>query len=440
MSDVAAAHREAEQALADGDGRRAFTVLRPVLERVDELDRRNWCAAFALFARISDDVGAGQLAGLARAAADQATDTAAMYQLGYELIEQGLHRVAAGVLERANRLAPGQTQIVSELVAALEGVGDHARACAVLRADESLLREQFIFRYLLAFNTIMRGDLGEARRLTPTLEPATDDDRWMAARIGCMLARADAVGDVCALDGDDLRGWHFVLTGGLLLHVSPFGPEVMRGRYAFVQDTEDRCLEGIRRLGAALEALEYRPPRILGLPDRNSMALAIAAAREFGRHVEPLNDTTLDAPGLVIAYDLDSVDDEVLGGLAVHRPGQVLWTHASRWTVDQPVAADLTTYLHQVNVGPWDEGRMRVDPDGDGVVHTAAVTAEPEELADRVLRAEPEPTALDDVVDLIALARAAATARGAATAAALRSAGRRERQWKGGPVHSNQFA
>jgi hypothetical protein len=442
MDDVTAVHQEAEQALASGDGDRAFTTLRPVLERADQLEAPDWSAAFTLFARISTDLSGGalaEMAQLAQTAARDGTDATTLYELGYALIEQGLYGVAASVLERANRLLPGDEHIVNELVVALEGRDDHAGIRALVNDNPKLLRRHFRYRYALTRHTILDGDLTEARRLARRLRPGfRGNQRTMASQITAMLARADAVSGVCVLDGDDLRGWHFVITGGLLLHVSPYGFDQMRGRYAYTTDAEDRCLEALHRLGAVLD-VSGMPAQVVGLPDRNSAALAIAAARHLGQRMTALDETTLDAPGLLVAYDLDHVDDPLLHALSAHRPGQMLWMHAAQWTVEQPVAADLTTYLHQVNVGPWDEGRLRIDQDTDEAIREPAVEGAPEQLAERVLGAELQPEALADLPDLVALARAARTAAAEGMPAALRTEGWRSPQWTGGPVRSNWF-
>src|SRR5262249_55251727 len=151
------------------------------------------------------------------------------------------------------------------------------------------------------------------------------------------------------------RGWHFVLTGGLLLHLSPYGFDVMRGRYAFVQDSEATCLEGIRRLEAVLGALELGPPRVLVLEDRASAILGHAAAEVLRL---PVASWPSDEPGLIVAYDLASLGD--LQSLREYRPGQILWGHASCWTEVQPVAADFVTFLHQQN-RPIGGPRLKVD-------------------------------------------------------------------------------
>src|SRR4029078_12210492 len=100
-----------------------------------------------------------------------------------------------------------------------------------------------------------------------------------APRIEGYLARADAARGHAPLDATDLRGWHFVLTGGLLLHISPHGfDEGMRGRYAFVPDSPATCFEGIRRVALVLDALDHRPERVLAPADRASAILAPATA------------------------------------------------------------------------------------------------------------------------------------------------------------------
>jgi hypothetical protein len=43
---------------------------------------------------------------------------------------------------------------------------------------------------------------------------------------------------VTSLDRQDLRGWHYVLTGGVLGSLSPYGFDVgMTGRWAYVSDS-----------------------------------------------------------------------------------------------------------------------------------------------------------------------------------------------------------
>lgn len=69
------------------------------------------------------------------------------------------------------------------------------------------------------------------------LSPTTEAEVHMAARVERMLVRADALTGVTPLDDRDLRGWHFVMTGGLLLHVAPEGQGV-RGRYASLADNQ----------------------------------------------------------------------------------------------------------------------------------------------------------------------------------------------------------
>jgi hypothetical protein len=435
----------ADQALAAGDARDALGALRPVLDHSglvpERLAGRDWAALAALLGRVAAGLGLDELAGRAGRVAAEPDAVDGLFGLGYELLEVGLPGMAATVLERAVDALPDPSGAVpdelalSELVVALEGNGTHRRARELLEARPGLLAGSFVLRYLLAFNSVMDGDLAATRLAAAGLAPGDGDEHEMAARIGRMLARADAVAGLCRLDRSDLRGWHFVLTAGLLLHLSPFGlDDGMHGRYAYTQDDDSRCLEGVRRLAAAVDAVGAPPPRVLALPDRDSMALAWAVGAELRRPVAPLSAATMAEPGLVVAYDMAVADGEAAGALAEHRPGQVLWVHAAQWTADLPYAGDLTTYLYQVNVSPWAGGGLRVDRDGGGVTSVPPAEGGPVELAAEVRAAELPAGALDDLPELLGLARVAASA------GALRlGQGDRERQWMGGPVPSSRF-
>jgi hypothetical protein len=138
----------------------------------------------------------------------------------------------------------------------------------------------------------------------------------------------------------------------LLLHLSPHGLDQMNGRYAFVQDGDAVCLEGIRRAGSDAR-WGVKPPRVFLLPDRDSAILGHATARVLGVPAEPWPSEGIASPGLIVAYDLDDVDPELCAKVSPHAPGQVLWCHAASWTTEPPFAADLTTYLYQINTSPW---------------------------------------------------------------------------------------
>jgi hypothetical protein len=434
--------KAAVDALARGDARAAFGHVRFPLAHEPALvtDRDRWCEAFDLFARISAALAEEELAGLVRRAVDDPDDIQALYDLGYQLIEQGLPGVAATALARANVLFPNQGPILTELAAALGRDQRCREAAEALRAAPELVESDFLCRYLLAHSALMTGDLVEPRRLLPELLQAAEPDRLALARlIEGMLARADAVGGVTPLDDADLRGWHFVVSGGLLLHLSPFGfDEGMHGRYAYIQDDPGRCLEGLRRLAAVLAAWQVRPPRVWRLDDADSAALAVAAAQALGCPAEAWPSSGSDDPGLIVVYDLAALPEEAVAALREHRPGQALWSHASCWTAEPPFAADLTTYLHQYNVSPWGE-RLRVDPQTRQTEKVPPSDAPPEQRAEEILAAAPEPDALADVRQLVELARAAQGLAGEHGPGALRRQGWRRRQGINSPVQSSRL-
>lgn len=180
-----------------------------------------------------------------------------------------------------------------------------------------------------------------------------------------------------------------------------------------------------------------KPAAILTLSDSDSAALGAAAATFLRVPARRLADAP-ESSGLIVAYDLDYIGDEELSYLESHRPGQILWGHASQWTRRHSIAADLVTYLYEVNVTPWGE-RLALDPERGGVRTLPPDTSPPEVRATRVLEAAVEPEALDDLVALDRLGRAAAALTGDRAAGVLRTHGRRRAQFCGGPVKTNQL-
>jgi len=424
-------HARKEQECGEVDG--AFCELRWAFYEPDLAhDAERLTQALQVLSPLVLEALGNETARLVEACVGDLDDPQGLYDLGYQMVEVGLPEVAICTLSRANHLAPGQEAILTELVAALEREGHNDTACTVLRAADGLCQESFICRYLLAFNSIMTADLDTPRTLLPTLQTAGEpDEAYMAARIQAMLDRAGALD---SLDRRDLRGWHHVTTGGLLLHISPYGfDEGMNGRYAYVADTLALCHFGLRRLQRVLEAWGESPPWILAPPDRDSQILAAAAEELLGL---PVVEYSADAgPGLVVAYDLSRLDEATPVEILDHAPGQILYAHATCWTDPPRCAPDITTFLYQAIQVPWGE-RMQVAPDGE-VSATAQDVRSVEELASAMLAEAPDYEALEQLDPEDQLVQVA-TVMGPRMA--FRGPpGPRSPLWEGGPVTSNRF-
>jgi hypothetical protein len=382
----------------------------------------------ALLNRAATAAGFDELAAATGAVLADPGSPQALYDTGYECIERGVSAIAVPFLTAALEQAPGQRAIITELVAAYEDGYRYADAVAVLEANQAHLVD-WPDRYLLAFNSLMSGDVAKARRYTGAL--STPDDDWAHGkrRLDGMLARVDLVPG--PLDRQALRGWHFVLNAAILTALSPYGSdEGMNGRYAFIQDSPAGCRHTLHRLGTLLAALDRRPASVALLPDRSSRILGLAAATMLHLPAQPWQ------PGrgntVIVAYDLTELDSELLSALRERARDSILIEHASCWTSPSPIAADVTGLLHQSIVEPWGE-RLMAPPDGQP--YRTPVDDRPEEaIAADIVAAEPtdEVPPGDTEADLLSFA--AAVARGWPS-----SQPHRDRMWSPGPVPSSYF-
>jgi hypothetical protein len=400
-----------EPALDAGEPMRAFQSLRTYVDYPSTLSRdEDWRAVFTLFARICVALGDNDLA--ARFVPEALDKPLALFDIGYQLIENRLYGFAATVLARGFRL-DHDPQMLSELCVALEYDCNNAEAARLIK-ESGLATTSAMLRYMWAFHAVMSGDLATARELLPTLTPDTDATRQVvehgAARIAQMLERAEHVKSVTALDDKDLRGWHYVLHGSVLLQLSPYGfTEGMHGRYAFIGDSPALCREGLERLKIVLAAMPLQPTCVYVLADAAELGEAAATLLDLPARPWNASDPPTE-PGVVIAYDLDTTESETVVSLLQHRHGQILFAHATCWTGDPPFAADVTTYLYQTNVPPSDL--------------TSA----------QIMSAK-----ADDVTDANALTTLVTAAARASGLAAQQTDGPRSRLWSGSPVQSNAF-
>ncbi|MER5933587.1 hypothetical protein [Streptomyces sp. NPDC002054] len=398
-----------------GDIPSAVRALRPVAETVP-------VGELAAEVRdLAEAVGFGDLAKAAKKAARKPGEPRRLHEFGYLCVERGLGFAAVPALREALRLAPGARPLLSELVAALESDDRHAEATRELLRHESLL-EPWPGQYLLAYNALLAGDLATARDRAARLpDPVDGTWTWAHGRLGRMLARAEAVAAVAPLDATDLRGWQFALTGTVLGSLSPHGFEVMTGRYAYLSDSYELCRLGLDRLGTALEAAGRRPAAVSALPGRSDRILARAAAELLGLEPVPYEPGRPDT--LVVAYDLNAHDRDLLPALRERAPGQVLYEHATSWTEGAALPADFSTLQRQLGPEPWGE---QLGMDGPG----PADDRPEEEIARDIVAAAPEPEAAGDEEAFRAFAAAVAP---------LWLAHPRDPLSSTGPVHSSRF-
>jgi hypothetical protein len=306
-------------------------------------------------------VGFDDLVSASSALAEAPEQPQALFDFGYACIERGVAYLAIPALSAALRQVPDSSAVLIELVTALEEEHRHGEAVVVLAERDATLRA-WPDRYLLVFNALMAGDLARAIANFGRL-PVPQDKRWLPAREGVqrMLDRAAAAQTVSSLDYQDLRGWHFVVTGGVLGTLSPYGFGEMTGRYAFLQDSFVLCLHGLHRLRLILAAAGRRPQTVSLLPDRSSQILGLAVAGLLGVPAEPFSASR--PKSVVVAYDLSELDGELANRLRDRAPDQVLYEHATCWTDPPTVSADVSTLLAQTVVAPWGEG-LRLGADG----------------------------------------------------------------------------
>jgi hypothetical protein len=254
----------------------------------------------------------------------RAQDAQALYDLGYACTERGVPELAVRPLALALELVPDSVPALSEFVSALGQDGQHARVLTVLEEHEAVMGWEHRFSYV--YNALMAGRLDKAVSGFKRL-PEPEGTRWEPAyeKVRRMLARADVARVVTPLDLRDLRGWHYVLTGGILGCLSPWGFDAgMTGRWGYVADSPGDCAGALARLRLVLEAAGTAPASVALLPDRSSRILGTAAAALLGLPTTDFDPGEPAPRSLVVAYDLTATDPAAVAALRRRAPGQVL--------------------------------------------------------------------------------------------------------------------
>jgi hypothetical protein len=419
--------------ISQGEDQAAFTRLRtsfgwPSGKAITAADLPRW---LGLLAELAARRGADPLAEITADVVRDPDNPDQLFDLGYALIDAGAPAVAATVLWRCLALVGESEEVLCELVSALESALAYPDAFALLQEHIALRARSFLCRYLYAFNAAMSGRLDVTRETLPLLESGTPEEDTMIGTLTAFVARAEHIAGMTPLDSNDLRGWHYVLTGGLLSHQSPYGfDEPMHGRYAWLGDSHARIATGLDRLAKLARGMQLEC--VYAPPGRGHEIMAHAVAQKLALPIMPWPAVGIPAPGLIALYDLSELGSNDITRLQQRRPDQIVFAHASPWTEDSPIAPDVTTLLYQSIVAPWGE-TMIVNPETNEVQTTPADERPAAEIAAEILASpgldasELEAEQLDRFDALVARTWP------------LEPGGHRSRLWAGGPVPSNRF-
>ncbi|MFN0252707.1 MAG: hypothetical protein ACKV2T_37885 [Kofleriaceae bacterium] len=423
---------EVRKLIAAGDDRAAFARLRsrlgwPAGKDLSPSELPTW---IAMLGELATRRGAEHLATQVDDVVRDPDSPDRLYALGYSLIDADVPTIAATLLWHCLALVGDSEEVVCELVSALESALAYPDALAVLEERAALRQRSYLARYLYGYNAAMSGRLAITREVLPALAPESPDTTTMRDTLAGMIERADRVASSQPLDTVDLRGWHYVLTGGLLLHQSPYGfDEPMHGRYAWLSDSLARIAFGLGRLAMLVRPLAL--PCVYAPPGRANEIVAHAASRTLGIPIAEWPAVGVPAPGLVVVYDLAELPPAYVAQLVPRRAEQIFYAHATPWTYDSPVAPDVTTLLYQSLIPPWGEKPV-VDPVG-GTKHTPHDERPPAEIAANILASamlDSEELASDQPERWASLVSCAWPP----------TPGPRSRMWAGGPVPSSRFA
>ena len=433
------AKEAAKEAIKESDMNQAFDNIRPYLDYPGMIDDDSmWVDIFTLFKTIAVPVLGVSVDMAIQAVIDDPDSAENLYDLAYELYEVGLNGVAATLLRRALDLEPYNTKVITELSSNLEALMYFSEAHKMLVSSREYFGDNSLCFYLLGYNSLMTGNVDEARSILPIIENDPDETiQHMYTMLSGMVNRADALKKTRLLDDKDLRGWHLVLNGSILLHLSPFGfDEGMNGRYAFISDSYSLIKDGIMRIKKVIDTTDIAVDEIITLPDRSSRILAIATSKILDVPIVELSESENDTHGLIVVYDLDDIEDsDIVVKLHSHNQ-RILWAHASCWTNPFPYAADLTTYLYQSKIAPWG---AQLTFNEDQVQTSSVDESSEDELAKKIVEAEIDEDYFDDTKDILSLIENMKEVEHIHRPGIFQTSGKRLRFRNSSPVGSNRF-
>ncbi|GAX90688.1 tetratricopeptide repeat protein [Effusibacillus lacus] len=289
------------------------------------------------------------------------------FQLGYQLVQEGLFGSALGPLSRCVRLAPDAAAANYEFAYALmkefyneEALHFFARAYE----QEQAMSITFYMAQLLLF----LGHKEEAASFASKLEEQVRESGEGQAQLDYlrgMFQRASS------FPPHNLRDWHFVQYGGLLLRLfeedHPGEPNESNGRYTFVNFGYDQTAAVLGALQAVVQQTPVFQKYEFAAPaGETSAPLAHALSGMFEIPVLSLEEgLAANKRGIVITAFSDELDP--IAADVWDRKDILLFSFAFSWTRESNILPEAIGYLAQGARLPW-QARYEAGENGEPVL------------------------------------------------------------------------
>lgn len=436
MSQLGKHLRQARKSLKKGDTEAAGQQLRLVFYDLNlAQSKKDLTTALTIFRECLTRSNHATDQELYAASTTDANDIQGLYDFAVMLGLNGHFRFAACIALRLRTLYRPDRKVSEMLIHFLVQEFRFEDALNWARADCPQFRECYYLQYLFGFSALMCAHLDEAYsacRFMQEAVTADEEDMQLMHAFQGMLCRVKEIECATSLSMQDLRGWHYVITGGLLLDTSPPDHD-MNGRYSILinEDIYSFLRLGLERLKIATELLQIRSSRILLPAEPGSRALGLAAAQVLDWPVETWDGAIQE--GMVVAvnpYDLDETGSKTL---SEHHSGQLFYCHSECWTRPSSFTPDFLTSLVQAYSAPWGDFYS----EGEVIRKFAdAHDSSTEDLAYKISNADFEDDSAHQLQDVAEIKRVA-TAIGDYAAFRLTS-GKRLMSYPG-PVASSEF-
>ncbi len=285
-------------------------------------------------------------------------DAEELFNLAYALINAEWPEFAANIFRILYESGTRVESVVTEYAVALERSGWNEKSMNILQENLHIVEKSLYFSYVLAFNAMNSGYPIQTKKAFELMKKNYDSTQeyhtTFLERIRNFIARYDRLFGKLSIVNDDLRQWHYILNGSIVLYYSPYGWEQMHGRFGLIQESIGTLKIGLTRMAEAIQKLNLSVEHILYVDNYQSKILAKAFSELTKIPLKEISEKNANEKGLVVLYKRKNMSPELYEQLQQKHEGQYLWVHSWDWVNVHGYEADFITHLSQMTSDPWE--------------------------------------------------------------------------------------